>query len=112
MIAAIHYKVNESGQFIYLSSGVNEGDEKSFLKKVEDWNATHEDKYRTFDDPLVVLLAMRLQEVRQKNDEGRLADAIDDVKETIDEMMDDLDALSSRMSEVKAFLESQKEAGG
>ena len=101
MIAAIHYKVNESGQFIYLSSGVNEGDEKSFLKKVEDWNATHEDKYRTFDDPLVVLLAMRLQEVRQKSDEGRLADAIDD-----------LDALSSRMSEVKAFLESQKEAGG
>ena len=112
MLAAIRYRVNGAGQFEYLSSGVHAGNPDEFLAKVEEWNASHEDRYKVYDDPLVVLLALKLQEVRQKNDEGRLSEAIDDVKETIDEMMDDLNALSSRMSEVKTFLESQKEAEG
>lgn len=109
MIAAIRYRINEAGQTEYVSSGVNNGDDKEFTKKVEQWNNTHEDKYKVYDDPLVVCLAMKLQEAKEKNDGGRLADAIDTIKETLDEMMQDLDGLSSCVSDVKTFLASQEE---
>ena len=111
MIAAIHYKKNEAGQFEYISSGVQNGDTAAFLAKVEKWNNEHEDdKYKVYDDPLIVQLVMKLIEIREKNDEGRLSDTIDSIKETVDEVVQDLDGLTSLVRRVQDYLKSQEEA--
>ena len=111
MIAAIHYRKNEAGQLEYISSGVQEGDTAAFLAKVEKWNNEHEnDKYKVYDDLLIVQLVMKLKEVREKNDEGRLSDAIDSIKETVDEVVHDLDGLTSFVRRAQDYLKSQEEA--